>query len=333
MSIIHIQDLVKEFRVPKRYKGKFGALRTLFTPEYVVKRAVDDISVDVDEGEVIGYVGPNGAGKSTTIKMLTGILAPTSGTVEVAGLVPWKSRERNARNMGVIFGQRTQLWWDLPLIESFKLIAKIYGVSPTQFRHNLDHFASLLDIDSFIETPVRHLSLGQRMRGDLVAAMLYEPRILYLDEPTIGLDVLAKERILGFIEEVNRSKSTTVILTTHDLSDIERLCQRIIMIDQGRIIYDGSITSLKEHYSRYRILMVHLEREEPTVEVSHTRIVDRQGTKIWLEYDPHCIAVTSLIADISQHYPIVDLSVTETDLESVIREIYKNRQSQAISQR
>src|SRR5579875_3928884 len=205
MAIIETRRLRKVFRSVKRYPGVGGAIRSLFTREYVEKAAVEDVNLAMQAGELVGYIGPNGAGKSTTIKMLTGILVPTSGEIEVAGLVPWQERARNALNIGVVFGQRSQLWWDLPLIESFKLIAKMYRIPPQRYARNLERFSHLLGLDDFNATPVRQLSLGQRMRGDLVAAMLYEPPILYLDEPTVGLDVLARERIRSFIEEVNRS--------------------------------------------------------------------------------------------------------------------------------
>ena len=203
MAIIEVDNVVKEFRTPKRQPGLSGAVRTLFTRRYDTKQAVAEISFTVAEGELVGYIGPNGAGKSTTVKLLTGILVPTAGDVRVAGLVPWQARQQNAMNIGVVFGQRSQLWWDLPLIESFKLVRKMYRVDGERYARNLQRFRELLGLDEFINTPVRQLSLGQRMRGDLAAAMLYNPRILYLDEPTIGLDVLAKERIRAFIEEIN----------------------------------------------------------------------------------------------------------------------------------
>src|SRR5262245_6890263 len=256
MPIIRVRDLVKEFRTAKRQPGLLGGLRTLLTTEQVVTRAVDGVGFDVEEGELVGYLGPNGAGKSTTIKMLTGILVPTSGQVEVAGRIPWRERERNALDIGVVFGQRSQLWWDLPLIESFKLIGKLYRVTPQEFVRNLDRFTHLLGLDAFLATPVRQLSLGQRMRGDLAAVMLYEPRILYLDEPTVGLDVVAKDRMLTFIAEVNRESATTIILTTHDLQDVERLCRRIILIDHGRVLYDGPVERLVDRYAPHRMLVV-----------------------------------------------------------------------------
>ncbi len=256
MPIIRLDDIVKEFRTPVRRPGLGGALRTLFTRQYDVKQAVAGISFTIDEGELVGYLGENGAGKSTTIKLLTGILVPTSGEVEVAGLVPWKARERNALNIGVVFGQRSQLWWDLPLIESFKLVAKMYRIDRSQYERNLGRFREILGLDEFLNTPVRQLSLGQRMRGDLAAAMLYDPRIVYLDEPTIGLDVLAKERIRVFIEEMNREQGTTVVLTTHDLGDVERLCRRILLIDRGKLLYDGPLERLKAEYAPHRVLIV-----------------------------------------------------------------------------
>lgn len=323
MAIIHIRNLVKEFRRPKTYGGKFGSIRGFFSSEYIVKRIVDDINLDIHEGEIVGYVGLNGAGKSTTIKMLTGILAPTSGTIEVLGLVPWKQRKRNAFNIGVVFGQRSHLWWDLPLIESFQLIAKMYGVSHATLHHNLDRFVDLLGVDEFITTPVRLLSLGQRMRGDLIAAMLYEPRILYLDEPTIGLDIIAKDRIYSFIEEMNHSVGTTVILTTHDLGDVERLCQRIIIIDHGRVIHDSPVAELKKQYTRNHVLIAQLEHEDTTINIPHVLVTQHQGTKVWLEYDPELVTIASLIQEINSRNPIVDLSISEIELEPIIREIYE----------
>ena len=333
MPMIRVENVVKEFRTPKRQPGLLGGLRTLFTREYTVKRAVDSVSFSVDEGELIGYIGPNGAGKSTTIKMLTGILTPTLGTVEVAGLVPWRRREQNALNIGVVFGQRSQLWWDLPLIESFKLIAKMYRVERARYEANLAHFRELLDLDEFINTPVRQLSLGQRMRGDLAAALLYDPRIVYLDEPTVGLDVLAKERIRSFIEEMNREQHTTVLLTTHDLGDVERLCRRIILIDQGKVLYDGPIARLKSAYAPHRLLAVQFAAngmaqltDQTPIDVPGAEFVRWDEGKAWLRFDPASLAAHTLIAAITARYSISDLSIVEPELEDVIRQIYQERQ-------
>ena len=330
--IVVCSHVCKEFRTPKRQPGLLGGLRTLFTRQYEVKRAVEDVSFILDEGELLGYIGPNGAGKSTTIKMLTGILTPTSGTVEVAGLVPWRQRERNALNIGVVFGQRSQLWWDLPLIESFKLVAKMYHVEPERYQRNLAHFRELLELDEFINTPVRQLSLGQRMRGDLAAALLYDPPIVYLDEPTVGLDVLAKERIRTFIEAMNREHRTTVILTTHDLGDVERLCRRIILIDQGKVLYDGPIARLKAAYAPHRMLAVQLAANghgppgDAPLEVPGAEFMRWDEGKAWLRFDPASIAAHTLIGALTERYLISDLSIVEPELESVIRQIYEQRQ-------
>jgi ABC-2 type transport system ATP-binding protein len=332
MPIIAVDRVTKEFRTPRRQAGFLGSLRTLITREYVVKQAVADISFAVEEGELLGYIGPNGAGKSTTIKLLTGILVPTSGQVTVAGLVPWRQREHNALNIGVVFGQRSQLWWDLPLIESFKLIAKMYRVERATYRRNLDRFTALLGLEAFMQTPVRQLSLGQRMRGDLAAAMLYEPRILYLDEPTIGLDVLAQERIRRFIEEINREQRTTILLTTHDLSDVERLCRRILLIDHGKVLYDGSVETLKRRYAPYRVLVVHLAPDEPAllherpVVTGCAEFIRREAARVWLQFDPEHVALPGLIADITSRYAVTDLSIVEPDLEQVIRQMYETRE-------
>ncbi|NNG34403.1 ATP-binding cassette domain-containing protein [Nakamurella aerolata] len=248
--MIRAEGLVKEFSRPERVQGRFSGVRSFFSTKKVVTRAVDDVSLTIDDGELVGYLGPNGAGKSTTIKMLTGILVPTAGHVEVEGIVPWQDRRANARNIGAVFGQRSQLWIDLPLRDSFDLIAKLYGLHPVDYRRSLDAFVDLLNMGPLLDTAVRSLSLGQRMRGDIVAAMLYRPPVLYLDEPTVGLDVVAKARIRDFIAEQNRSEGTTVLLTTHDISDIEQLARRVVIIDEGRILYDGDLQRLKARYAR-----------------------------------------------------------------------------------
>jgi ABC-2 type transport system ATP-binding protein len=330
--IISATNLVKTFRTPTRKPGRFGALRTLFTRDYTLKSAVNGISFAVDSGELIGYIGPNGAGKSTTIKMLTGILMPTSGELEVAGLVPWRQREQNALNIGVVFGQRSQLWWDLPLIESFDLVARMYRVEPPRYRRNLERFRELLALDEFIDTPVRQLSLGQRIRGDLTAALLHDPRIVYLDEPTVGLDVVAKERIRAFIAEINRDRGTTVILTTHDLADVERLCRRIILIDRGAVLFDGTVERLKAMYAPYRVLIVRLAtdredgaEESPALDLKGVEVAQRELGAVWLRFDPAAISAHTLISEVAGRYPVSDLSIVEPDLESVIRELYERR--------
>ena len=323
--LIRVEDLVKEFRRTKQHEGRFGALRTLVTREYTTQRAVDGVSFTIDHGELVGYLGPNGAGKSTTIKMLTGILVPTSGVVEVAGSVPWQDRERNARNIGVVFGQRSQLWWDLPLIESLRLIGRLYEVDAATYRGQLQRFTELLDLGDFLHTPVRQLSLGQRMRGDLAAAMLYEPRLLYLDEPTVGLDVIAKERIRGFVEQLREAGDTTVILTTHDLDDVERLCRRIVLIDHGKVLYDGDVEALKSRYAPYRELVVTLADEPATaVSLPDIDIVRREEQTLAVRIEAER-GVADAVAAILAEHRVSDFAIVEPELESVIREIYADR--------
>ncbi len=256
--MIRVEELTKEFVRAKRQEGRFGAVRSLFTRQVEKTLAVDSVSFEVGGGEMVGYLGPNGAGKSTTIKMMTGILEPTSGLVQVGGIVPWKDRRRNALQIGVVFGQRTQLWWDLPLRDSLDVIATLYRMPTGLYQERLAQFVEMLEMAEFLNRPVRQLSLGQRMRGDLAAAMIYQPRILYLDEPTVGLDVVAKATMRDFISQVNREHRTTVVLTTHDIADVERLCPRVILIDHGRVLYDGTVSELKRKYAPHRVLVVTL---------------------------------------------------------------------------
>lgn len=246
--MITVEHLTKQFVTVKRSHGIAGAVKSLFTREKIVKEAVSDISFQIGDGEIAGYIGSNGAGKSTTIKMMTGILVPTSGTVEVNGIEPYRKREENARHIGVVFGQRTQLWWDLPLADTFSVLREIYQVPQNEFRERMDFLYDLLGIGEFENSSVRTLSLGQRMRADLAAALIHNPKVLYLDEPTIGLDVLVKDKIRLAIREMNKTFGTTVILTTHDLVDIEELCSHIIIIDEGKKIYDGDLEHLKSEY-------------------------------------------------------------------------------------
>jgi ABC-2 type transport system ATP-binding protein len=322
MPIIQTKNLRKSFRSVKRQQGVAGALRTLFSREFVERVAVDDVSMSLEAGELVGYIGPNGAGKSTTIKMLTGILVPSSGEIEVAGLVPYRERKKNARNIGVVFGQRSQLYWDLPLIESFELLRAIYSVPRERYAQNLKEFTDLLEMDEFMRTPVRQLSLGQRMRGDFAAAMMHDPKIVYLDEPTIGLDVLAKEAIRTFIARVNAQRGTTVILTTHDLADVERLCRRIVLIDDGKVVYDGPIDRIKERYGTHRTLIVEFSEHYPTVAIEGAEFEERTGDLVRLRFDRKTISADQLIRRVTERYNISDVSIEEPDLESIIRRIY-----------
>lgn len=284
--------------------------------------AVDDVTLSLDAGELVGYIGPNGAGKSTTIKMLTGILVPTSGEVTVAGVVPWKRRKENARNIGVVFGQRSQLYWDLPLVESFELLKAIYGIPDADYRRNLREFSEILELDEFVRTPVRQLSLGQRMRGDFAAALLHGPRIVYLDEPTIGLDVVAKEAIREFIGRINAERGATIVLTTHDLADVERLCRRIVLIDRGTLIYDGNIERIKSEYGSFRTLIVRFADPIAQPHLDGTQLASVEGTTASFRFDRNLQRADLLVRQASERYRVEDVSLEEPDLESIIRRIY-----------
>lgn len=323
MPIIEVRNLRKEFFIAKRETGFLGSMKSLFKREFIKKEAVKDISFSIEKGEMVGYIGPNGAGKSTTIKMLTGILVPTSGVVKVNGLVPYERRQENARNIGVVFGQRTQLWWDLPTIESFELLKAIYQVSDKRYKENMDLFKEILGLDEFLNTPVRQLSLGQRMRADIAASLLHDPPILFLDEPTIGLDVVAKEKMRDFIQKINKEKEVTVILTTHDMEDIEKLCKRMVLIDHGQKVYDGDIGTVKERFGKMRTLVVDLENGRNDLQVTGGEIYKQEGNRYWIRFDRNTISASELIAQITKTNQIKDLTVEEPAIESIISRIYQ----------
>jgi ABC-2 type transport system ATP-binding protein len=324
-AIIEVKGLRKEFKVAKRKEGAFSAIRSLFSREFETKVAVSDVTFEIQPGELVGYIGPNGAGKSTTIKMLTGILVPSGGEVRVRGLVPYEKRVENAKQIGVVFGQRTQLWWDLPTIESFELLQHIYKIPQGLFDKNMARFKELLGLEEFLNTPVRQLSLGQRMRADLAAALLHDPQIVYLDEPTIGLDVVAKEKIRDFIREINRERGVTVILTTHDMQDIEKICERMILIDHGKVIYDGPVAQIKERFGKTRTLVVDLEPNghEPDLQIAGAELVRREGNRFWLRFNRDVLSASQLIARVSERYAIRDLTVEEPEIEGIISRIYQ----------
>uniref|UniRef100_A0AAU2JQ56 ATP-binding cassette domain-containing protein n=1 Tax=Streptomyces sp. NBC_00049 TaxID=2903617 RepID=A0AAU2JQ56_9ACTN len=287
-------------------------------------RAVDGISFEVARGEVVGYIGPNGAGKSTTIKMLTGILTPSGGRLRVAGIDPARERMRLAHRIGVVFGQRTTLWWDLPLKDSYGLMRRMYRIPRARFEENLERCVERLDLAELMDVPVRQLSLGQRMRGDIAAALLHDPDVLYLDEPTIGLDVVSKAKVRGFLRQLNEELGTTVLLTTHDLQDIEQLCERVMVIDHGRLMYDGPLAGLHSVGESERILVVDLERELAPIELAGTRVVKVEGPRQWLAF-PAGTSAAPLVAAVAAQYPLVDLSVREPDIEDVIARMYAGR--------
>jgi ABC-2 type transport system ATP-binding protein len=307
--MIEVERLSKRFVVRE---GRFRRRRRTVD-------AVSEISFRVERGELLGYLGPNGAGKSTTVKMLTGILVPSSGHVRVAGLEPSRQRIQLARRIGAMFGQRVQLWWDLPLLDSFELLRHIYRVPADRYRESLDRFREVLDLDPFLQTPVRQLSLGQRIRGELTAAMLHGPELLFLDEPTIGLDVVAKQRVREFLAELNRERDVTILLTTHDLGDIERLCSRLLVIDHGRLIWDGGIDELKARYGEERTLIVDLEEPAPPLEVEGAHVERVDGPRQWLRFRGSAAELTARVAE---HARLVDLQVAEPDIEEIVRRIY-----------
>lgn len=323
MSLIEVSHLYKEYQIVKRQENLTGALRSLFHREYTAKMAVQDVSFTVNQGEMVGYIGPNGAGKSTTIKMLTGILVPTAGEIRVNGIIPYRERQKNARQIGVVFGQRSQLWWDLPAVESFELLKQVFQIPDRRYRENMATFADVLGLDEFMNIPVRQLSLGQRMRADIAASLLHDPVILFLDEPTIGLDVVAKERMRVFIQKINRERGVTVILTTHDMSDIEKLCRRMILIDNGRVMYDGELAKIKEMFGRDRVLIVDLEGETADFSVEGAEVIKQEGNRKWLRFSRDELTASQLINQISQAYEIRDLTIKDPEIEVMIRHIYE----------
>jgi ABC-2 type transport system ATP-binding protein len=324
-SIIEVSKVSKHFRVQKYHQGALSTFRNLTSREYHVVKAVDGISFKVAAGELIGYLGPNGAGKSTTIKMLTGLFVPSDGDIQVNGFTPWKDRQKYVAQIGAVFGQRTSLWWDLPVIESFELLRHIYHVPSNRFQRNLAEYCQLLDLDLFLDKPVRTLSLGQRMRADLGAALLHEPTLLFLDEPTIGLDVVAKERIRQFIIHINQEHGTTILLTTHDLSDVEKLCDRVLIIDRGRLLYDGLLDNLRERFGGKRRLVVDFAEAYPDFCVNGAEIESIDGNRVIYLFQRGEITASDLIGQISTRFRIRDLQVQEPEIETTIRRIYEEK--------
>ena len=329
-TIVQAVNLNKTFRVVRRRPGMLGTLKNLAAPEYQLIQAVREVSFSMTEGELVGYLGPNGAGKSTTIKMLTGLLVPTSGEILVDGFVPWRERRRYVSRIGAVFGQRTTLWWDLPVIESFELLQPMYRIHPQRFRRNLDDFVQLLEMADFLNTPVRALSLGQRMRADLCAALLHEPRLVFLDEPTIGLDVVAKERIRQFIRFIHRERGVTILLTTHDLSDVERLCERVMILDHGQVLYDGMLADLNGRFESDWFLLVTLEEFAGNGAISKAILpglpepqCDRN--RLIYRFDHRKVAAAELIRELLSRFHIIDLEVRRPALEETIRRIYEER--------
>ena len=320
---IVVENLVKRFRVAERPPGLLGALRGVVSRRYRTIDALDGISFDIERGELVGYIGPNGAGKSTTIKIISGILVPDSGRCEILGRVPWEDRKAHVARIGVVFGQRTQLWWDLPVIESFDLLRDIYRVPQSEYLRNRDEFIETLRLQSLLDTPVRQLSLGQRMRCDLAAALLHSPSILFLDEPTIGLDAVSKLAFRDFIARFNRERGITVILTTHDMDDIEALCDRVMVISDGRILSDGPLEELRARVSRERRLVVHLTEEDAHVSDPDATVTHREDYRVHLSFDPDRVSAADLISRVTAAHPVRDLFVENPPIEEIIAHIYE----------
>ncbi len=322
MPVIEANDLTRDFKIMKRDSNFW---RFLFSRQYETKRAIDGISFEISAGELVGYIGPNGAGKSTTIKTLTGILVPSSGTVSVLGNTPYLKRKENASQIGVVFGQRTQLWWDLPVVDSFDLLRRIYKIPGEIYEQNLKTFTDILDIDSFLNKPVRQLSLGQRMRADLAASLLHNPRILFLDEPTIGLDIVVKKQVRQFIRKMRNERGLTVILTTHDMKDIEEICDRIIMIDHGKIMLDMKVDEVRDKFGGFNTLTVYFDVEPDNIQIPYVEIVSKDGPRWTITFQKDKIAANELITRISAISTVRDISLKEPDIEDVIRDIYTGR--------
>lgn len=322
MSLIKAEDLNKKFKIYNQGEGIKGYLKSFVSRDYREVHAVEDLNLEIKSGEMIGYIGANGAGKSTTVKMLTGILEPSSGRIEVDGRDPQKERKKNAMNIGVVFGQKTQLWWDLPVKESFRLLKEIYEVSDEDYEERIDEFDEVLQLSDFWDQPVRKLSLGQKMRCELAASFLHHPKIVYLDEPTIGLDVAVKERIRGFIKKMNREENITVMLTTHDIDDIEDLCDRIVVLDEGKKIYDGQLDSLVNRFTSRRLVMETRETEDIELDLRGIKTIEQEDGHIEIVFDREIISASDLMREVLERFEVLDFQIREPDIEAVVKKIY-----------
>ena len=341
MKIITVENISKQFKTPKKFPGFIGAIKSLFTREYTIKNAVQNISFDIEEGEIVGYLGANGAGKSTTIKMMTGILTPTEGKITINGIVPYEQREKNARSIGVVFGQRTQLWWDIPLNETYTLLKNMYDISDEDYEERYKFLDDVLGLSEFIMQPVRTLSLGQRMKADIAAALLHNPKVIFLDEPTIGLDVVVKERVRKAILEINKKYKTTIILTTHDLHDIEELCNRIIVIDKGQKCYDGNIQELKNEYGYLSKINLRIDEFE-TVSVEDVKSVfqgmnhsnefnvEKTEEAFVITFNKKFCTVSEIMERLFKKISVADFVVEETDIEEIVKKIYLKAEARGI---
>lgn len=322
MSFIEVKNVSKTFKISKRRGGVPGMLANLFAPKYEKKEAVKNISFNIEKGEMVGFIGPNGAGKSTTIKMMSGILYPDSGGINVDGFIPYKQRKNYVGRIGVVFGQKSQLQWDLPVIDSFELLKAIYSVPDDVYNKNLGRFTEMLDMSEFIDRPVRQLSLGQKMRADIVAALIHSPDIVFFDEPTIGVDVVGKETIRSFIRELNEQDDVTMIFTTHDMQDIEKTCKRLIIIDEGIKIYDGTLSGIREKYGTSRQLDVEFGSNENIAPIENVEIAELENNKKRFVFESRKVHINELMDHLLSNYNVRDINISEPEIESIIRRIY-----------
>lgn len=326
-TIIDVQNISKTFKITKRKTGFNGALANIFHPEHEYKKAVNDISFNIKEGEMVGFIGPNGAGKSTTVKMLSGILYPDSGNINIAGYIPHKQRKEYVANIGVVFGQKSQISWDLSPLDSYEVIKHIYKIPDKKYKENIERFTELLDMRKFINQPVRQLSLGQRMRADIAAALLHSPKIMFFDEPTIGIDVVGKEKIRSFIKTLNKTDNITMIFTTHDMQDIEKTCERLIIIDDGKKLYDGSLDAIKSNYVSSRIIEAEFEQLPEKIDIPYVTVsdVDKNRMKKVITFDTGKTSINSLMSTLLNNYSIKDISVKEPEIDAIISDIYQGK--------
>lgn len=326
-TIIDVQNISKTFKITKRKTGFKGALTNIFHPEHEYKKAVDNISFNIKEGEMVGFIGPNGAGKSTTVKMLSGILYPDSGSINIAGYIPHKQRKEYVANIGVVFGQKSQISWDLSPMDSYEVIKHIYKIPDKKYKENIDRFTELLDMQKFINQPVRQLSLGQRMRADIAAALLHSPKIVFFDEPTIGIDVVGKEKIRSFIKSLNKTDNITMIFTTHDMQDIEKTCERLIIIDDGKKLYDGSLESIKRNYVSSRIIEAEFEDLPEKIDIPNVTVsdVDKNKMKKLVTFDTGKTSINTLMSTLLNNYNIKDISIKEPEIDAIISDIYQGK--------
>lgn len=334
--MIYVNNLEKEFKKAIKEPGLKGSVKALFSPKYEIIKAVDYITFHVPKGEILGFIGPNGAGKSTVIKMLTGILTPTSGTCEINGFIPQKNRQKYVKEIGVVFGQRTQLWWDLALRETYSVLKEIYEVPDKEFKSRMAFLNEVLELDDFIGSPVRTLSLGQRMRADIAASLLHNPKVLFLDEPTIGLDVVVKDNIRNAIQKINAEEGTTVILTTHDLADIELLCNRIVMIDKGKKVFDGQISALKQEFGQMRELNFELVKAGDISKLCYADdlslagddiAVNSDGAKVTVKFNSDKVSVEKMLSYTLSKVHVKDINLKDADIEEIIRRLYRQEVS------